>query len=130
MMHKSEHPTDYIIGPAGGPMYLPWNFDPKPVVSEDRTAEAIKTLAANWQKIAGQDLCHVTRPLAFTGDKSRRLLVYAEPSAKAPWGSWAELSFGPERREFSRFRSAINAAIEPLFVDHIDFVHDEPVGNR
>lgn len=125
MMHVVENPSDYTVGPQGGPMYLPWNFDPKPVISEDQIKQAMNILIASWPQISGKALCEVTRPLAFTGSKSRRLIVYANPSANPPWGSWTELSHGPQRREFSRFRSAINTAISPLFVDHIDFVHEE-----
>jgi Dna[CI] antecedent, DciA len=106
-------------------MHLPWNFDPKPVVSEGQATQAMKTLVEKWPEIAGEELSAITRPLAFTGSKNSRLLVYADISAKPPWGSWTELGHGPERREFSRFRAAVNAAIEPLLVDHIDFVHDE-----
>jgi len=123
MMHCVERPTDYTVGPAGGPMYLPWNFDPKPVVSESQTIHAMKTLLEKWPEIAGESLSVVTRPLAFTGAKSRRLLVYADPSATPPWGSWTKLSHGPERREFSHFRASVNAAIKPILVDHIDFTH-------
>jgi hypothetical protein len=68
----------------------------------------------------------VTRPVAFTGKKARRLLVQAEGEAIPPWGGWFDRSTEEaKRRTFTRFRSAVNKAIAPHEVDHIDFVTDE-----
>ena len=125
MMHQVVHPTSYDIGPLYGPMHLPWSFEPKPVVSNEEAERAVVLLQADWEKIAGIDLCKTTRPLRLTGEKRRRLVVYADPSESPPWGTWTKLAIGPERREFTRLRAAVNAAVHLLTVDHIDFVHDD-----
>ncbi len=125
MMHRVEHPTAYDIGPMGGPMHLPWNYEPRPIVSNADAEHAVNLLQADWGKIAGPDLCNITRPLRLTGKKRRKLLVGVDPSATPPWGTWTALTTGPERRSFTRFRAAVNATIDPLMVDHIDFVHEE-----
>ena len=105
-------------------MYLSWSFEPKPVVSEKDAAHAVVLLQADWEKIAGPELCKMTRPLRLTGAKQRRLLVYADQFARPLWGTWTKLTAGPERREFTRLRAAVNAAIHPLKIDHIEFLHD------
>lgn len=126
MMHRVENPTSYEIGPLGGPMKLPWNFEPKPLVSEEESARAVSRIRADWAEISGPNLSGATRPLRLTGKKRRRLVVYADPSATPPWGTWSTLTSGSDRREFTRLRAAVNAAICPLEIDHIDFVHDNP----
>ena len=91
---------------------------PDPVM----VTRSIENLKANWTGIVGAELAAMTRPLRFTGPKSRRLVVAADASAKPPWGSWSVLStYLPERRSFTAFRTAINAAIAPLRVDHVEF---------
>lgn len=44
-----------------------------------------------------------------------------QDSYPPPWGSWLSLARGGSRRAFTRFRAAVNAAIKPHEVDHIDF---------
>jgi len=49
-------------------------------------------------------------------------LVFGEGAATPPWGAWSSLPVNEEtRRKFTRFRAAINAAIAPHEVDHVDF---------
>jgi len=126
MMYRVSSPTTYQVGPLGGPMYLPWDFDLKPTVSREQADRAIEILRDQWPEIAGPDLCEITRPLRFTGAKKRRLVVDADHTKTPPWGTWTRLGRGVERRAFTRFRAAVNAAIAPLMVDHIDFVHEGP----
>ena len=104
-------------------MHLDWNFEPAPLVSKEEADKAIAILKSDWEKIVGKELFEVTQPIRFTGSKLRRLLVYADPAHNPLWGSWTALSHGPERREFTKLRSSINRAIEPLMIDHIDFNH-------
>ena len=88
-----------------------------------------ETLKSKWAEVVGPELAHITRPLAFTGEKARRLLVFADGSASPPWGGWTYLSsIESERHTFTRFRTAVNDTIAPHEVDHIDFTTDaEPI---
>jgi len=124
-----SEPTTYVVGPEGGPMYRPWDFDTKCCPSPEELSRHFETLKAQWSEIVGPELAPITRPLAFTGEKARRLLVLANHFVLPPWGGWSHLSpVEVERRTFTRFRSAVNSAIAPHEVDHIDFTTDaEPI---
>lgn len=114
--------STYEIGPMGGPMYLPWNWDPRKRPTNEEQSEYLQRLLAYWISIVGEDLAKVTCPLRFTGKKLRRLLVYVDTSHRPPWGDWASiLSTEQERRAFTQFRQSINKAIAPHVVDHVDF---------
>jgi hypothetical protein len=125
-LYKVEEPTTYSIGPMGGPCYRQWDTEAKVRPPEEELAKHFEYLSAHWVDVAGLDLSMVTRPVAFTGKKARRLLVQAEGEAIPPWGGWFDRSTEEaKRRTFTRFRSAVNKAIAPHEVDHIDFVTDE-----
>ena len=115
--------SSYAIGPLGGPMFRRWDFEPKERPSQDQRVAYLETLSSRWSEIAGLDLAPITRPLSFTGAKARRLLVHADSGARPPWGGWFALSsVESERRSFTRLRAAINRAIAPHEVDHVDFI--------
>ena len=118
-----DEPTSYTVGPMGGPMYRPWDFEQKDRPPPNQVLENIETLKSRWLDIAGPELALITRPLVFTGAKARRLLVKAHATARPPWGDWSHLSaVESERRTFTFLRSSINRAIAPYAVDHVDFV--------
>ena len=118
--------TDDLRGGAyGGPMYREWDFDPKTRPNEEDLEKWLADLALNWSDIVGHELGRSTKPLKFTGEKARRLLVSANAATRPPWGNWNSRSqIEDERWSFTRFRSAINNAISPHEVDHIDFLED------
>lgn len=120
-MYQVEALSTHRVGPLGGPLLLEWTFDPKPHIDQARRETAVEHLRSRWHEIAGHQLSLVTQPVRLTGTKGRRLLVKARASASPPWGSWTTLLAGEERRSFTRFRAAINAALAPLVVDHVDF---------
>lgn len=121
-----DEPTSYTVGSMGAPMYRPWDFESKERPSSEVLEKAIENLLGQWPKIAGKELCLITRPLAFTGNKARRLLVKANASSHPPWGGWDYLSQNEsERRVFTKFRESVNEAISPHEVDHIDFLAGE-----
>lgn len=121
-----EKPTSYAVGPLGGPMNRAWDFDLKSRPPSEKIAHLIAVLLSRWAEIVGNELASITRPLAFTGEKSRRLLVLANAVTTPPWGGWAHLSANElERRTFTLFRAAINKAIAPHEVDHIDFTPED-----
>jgi hypothetical protein len=122
-LYRVGKPTTQSIGPMGGPCYRPWDFEPKVRPPEDELAKYLEYLTGHWIEIAGSALSTVTRPVAFTGKKARRLLAHAEATAVPPWGGWSYRSTEEsERRTFTRFRSAVNKAIGPHEVDHIEFI--------
>ncbi len=122
-------PTTYTVGPAGGPMYRPWDFDDKPRPSGEEVACHLDVLTSRWSEIVGVELGRISHPIGFTGRKARRLVVWVQGSTRPPWGGWSRLSHvESDRRTFTRFRAAINKAIAPHEVDHVDFTTDaEPV---
>lgn len=121
-----EEPTSYAVGPMGGPMYRAWDFEAKSRPSPEQVAKIMESLVSRWSEIIGSEIGSITRPLAFTGEKARRLLVWADAGFTPPWGGWSHLSKEEsERRTFTHFRTAINKAIAPHEVDHIDFTTDK-----
>jgi hypothetical protein len=107
--------------------YPEQHYRPDRYVERDRPDTAdiervIPTLIRNWDKIAGDAIAAITKPLRITGAKARRLVVLALEGGLPPWGTWHSLSSGPERETFSAFRRRVNEAIAPVQVDHIDFV--------
>jgi hypothetical protein len=120
-----ESPTTFTVGPLGGPMYLQWDFRPKPTLPSADRAELILRLRSHWNQIAGTELATITQPLALTGQKGRRLLVRANFDVLPPWGTWTSRASQPDaRRSFRRFRAAVNETLSPHHVDHIDFTAD------
>lgn len=123
-MHVVSELSDDKIGPLGGPMKLDWSFDPKPEVDAANRERAVEILRSKWSEVVGSKLAPITSPIRLTGEKGRRLLVLAKANATPPWGTWATLADDESRRAFTTFRAAVNGAIAPLEVDHIDFVFD------
>jgi hypothetical protein len=112
----------YCLLPLLGLEAYPYrNFMPRDTPTDVEVKQALYILKERWNEIVGSDLGAVTTPLHFTGKKKRRLLVSAKSYAKPPWGTWFELYNNEKRRAFTYFRRAINDAISPLEVDHIDF---------
>ncbi len=115
-------PTSYTVGPTGGPMHRPWDFDTKLRPPSEKVEHYFDLLKSRWSEIVGPALASISRPLTFTGKKARRLLVAADSCSSPPWGGWSYITpLEADRRTFTQFRSAINMAIAPHEVDHIDF---------
>ena len=120
-------PTRCKIGPLGGPMYREWDYETKKRPSAADLATWIKRLKADWTSVVGTKVGSVTHPLSFSGAKARRLVVQADFTVQPPWGDWTQPSqVELHRRTFTQFRGAINQAISPHEVDHVDFVPSTP----
>lgn len=120
--HMVEIPTEYAVGPFGGPMFRAWAFGKKRPPESEQLRRYLNDLRLRWLEISGDEIGSTTRPLAFTGRTARRLLVRFDEAAKAPWDEWGRLSpIKTERYVFTLLRRAVNAAIAPHEVDHIDF---------
>jgi hypothetical protein len=98
-----------------------WHYDPRPKPSREQTEEALRKLKAEWERTIEPHLASLTTPLSFTGRKMRRLVVKADFSSDPPWGSWTSISNRDQRGTFTQLRKAVNEAIRPLEVDHIEF---------
>lgn len=121
-----KEPSDHTVGPLGGPMYRTWDFERKERPEESVLTAALAKLVAQWPDIA-VGFAADTRPICFSGEKARRLVVAVLTDAKPPWGGWHERSYTEEeRRTFTAFRRAVNEAIAPHEVDHIEFVKQSP----
>ena len=119
--YSVEVPTSYVVGPLGGPMYLPWDFTSKSPVGSGERLRLLELLARHWPAVAGE-LSASTRPIALTGAKARRLLVRVTSDSQPPWGTWTKLSHvETNRRAFTRFRAGVNRTLAPNAVDHIAF---------
>jgi len=117
-----EYPFRGTVGPLGGPMYLPWKFEPVPAPDAATVKTALTRIMQIWADVAGE-LSRYTRPSQLTGAKCRRLVVLRSASAPPPpWGDWNRLADDDSRRKFTKLRQSINAAIAPVEIDHIDFV--------
>ncbi len=113
--------TTHQIGPMGSVLKRPWDFETKPIPSDAAIKSAITLLSEQWSQIVGESLAAMTIPLRFTGKKKRRLLVHYH-TGSPPWGNWSSLShLESKRRTFTSFRSAVNTAIAPHEIDHVDF---------
>ena len=120
-----DNPSTHTVGPLGGPMYRPWDFEAKARPSPEGLDERLKKLVSRWSEIVGEELGRATRPLTFAGKKARRLLVQADANVRPTWGGWhCRSRLESERLTFSRFRAAINKAIAPHEIDHVDFTTD------
>lgn len=114
--------TTYDVGPMGGPMYRPWDYDAKERPTSEALTRHLEALKARWAEIAGVELAAITAPVEFSGDKARCLVCSADSGMTPPWGSWVKLSTDEaKRRTFTKFRTAINEAIAPHEVDHVVF---------
>lgn len=118
----SSELSTYEISPLGGPMYRRWDSAEQQRPSDEEVRAALRHLRNDWQGIVGSRLGEICKPVEFTGAKARRLIVEFDPQTTPPWGSWNQSSpYKEERRTFTAFRHAINAAISPLEVDHVEF---------
>ena len=120
--YVTDNPTSHEIGPMGGRLYPHATHDPKPYPDKLELLIMITKLEDSWASIAGTPLAGATKPLKFTGEKSRALLVVANSEFTPAWGSWTHLSqTKADRAVFSELRTNVNAAIYPHKVDHIKF---------
>ena len=121
--YYAVEPSTYAIGPLGGPMFREWDFEAKPILEQRQLDDSLKRLSADWIATVGEEVGAHTHPFAFSGAKSRRLIVEYSRDTVPPWGDWTCLShIESERRTFTRFRAAVNSVLTPHEVDHIDFV--------
>lgn len=109
------------------PLYSEFaNTTPRVRPTDSDASAALAHVIDAWPMIAGSTLAAQCMPVALTGRKLRRLVVAADYSSTPPWGAWDRLGRLPGRATFTALRQAVNAALAPHGVDHIDFVPRTP----
>jgi hypothetical protein len=119
-MYMVDEISAVRMAPDFGPSSDYSYHEPKPRPASSEITRLMNHLRSAWMEIVGPEIGAVTSPKRFTGKKRRRLVVSIDEGAPRPSYSYA--SRGKLREPFRRFRAAVNAAIEPHHVDHIDFV--------
>jgi hypothetical protein len=104
--------------------YIPYQFydyDVKARPSDIEVNNAMAILKKDWLNIVGTGMGEHTEPYKFSGKKQRRLMVKVNSEFVPPWGSWKHID-STKQEVFRAFRKAINSAIKPVYVDHVDFI--------
>ncbi len=73
-MYSVDNQSNYTVGPMGGPMYLPWDFTPKPIPSEADNKHALQLLVERWPQIVGTELAKEKTTYSFCQHKSKPTL--------------------------------------------------------
>ena len=58
-----ENPSTYTVGPLGGAMYRPWNFETKMRPAPEDFKRYLQALVIRCPEVIGVELARVTRPL-------------------------------------------------------------------
>jgi hypothetical protein len=100
------------------------SFGPQKHLAPDSPApgqalETLQRLKSKWIEVVGSEMGLHSKPKRFSGRKKRRLVVALDSEYLPPWGFFGT---GPNRRVFTLFRKSINDFIQPMKVDHIDFI--------
>ncbi|MBK6772737.1 MAG: hypothetical protein IPG78_11575 [Ignavibacteria bacterium] len=107
--------------------FRPYEFhsmDEKYKPSREEIIEALEKLKENWISVLDDDFPKNTKPVSFSGNKSRCLKVYYKSNYLPPWGTWTDHLVYGRPSKFTMLRSNVNKIISPLEVDHIVFEED------
>lgn len=108
--------------------YRPYEFyslDEKYKPTQEEVIKALDTLKEKWNSVLDNDFFQNTRPVSFSGNKSRSLMVFYKSGYLPPWGSWTNHLANGRPSNFTLLRSNVNKFISPLGVDHIDFKEED-----
>ncbi len=67
-----------------------YSFDEKYKASKKEVIEALVKLKENWNSVLDNDFPNFTKPVYFSGNKSRSLMVYYKSDYLPPWGTWTD----------------------------------------
>lgn len=93
--------------------------------TKDEVHHALAILINKWQELLGDEFSRNTKPVSFSGDKYRSLLVSYQSGYLPPWGSWTNHLANGKPSKFTELRSSVNELIKPLAVDHIIFKEED-----
>jgi len=108
------------------PFYHEMKHHPKAYKpTKEEIQRALVELTNMWKGLLDEDFSLNTKPVSFSGDKSRSLLVSYRTGYSPPWGSWTNHLANGKPSKFTELRSKVNELIKPLAVDHIIFKGEE-----
>jgi hypothetical protein len=93
--------------------------------TKEEIQHALKVLANKWKELLGEEFSINTKPVSFSGEKFRCLVVSYQSGYLPPWGSWTNHMAHGKPSKFTELRSSVNELIKPLAVDHIIFKEEE-----
>ena len=99
-----------------------YTFDKKYKPTKTEIATAMQNLEKNWETLFETNFGKNTKPVSFSGRKSRCLLVKYKTDYAPPWGSWTNHLANGRPSKFTELRSKVNEIIKPVMVDHIIFI--------
>ena len=93
--------------------------------TKEEVQHALEILTNKWKELLGDEFTSKTKPVSFSGNKFRSLLVSYQSGYLPPWGSWTNHLANGKPSKFTELRSKVNNIIKPLAVDHIIFRDDK-----
>ncbi len=102
-----------------------YTFDKKYKPTPDEIKTALQNLKDHWQTLWEIEFGNNTKPILFSGKKSRNLLVSYKSNYSPPWGSWTNHLANGRPSKFTELRLKVNEIIKPVMVDHIIFKEEE-----
>ena len=104
------------------PFYHDMKHHPKAYKpTKEEMQHALIELANKWKELLNEEFSMNTKPVSFSGEKFRSLLVSYQSGYLPPWGSWTNHLANGKPSKFTELRSRVNEIIKPLAVDHIIF---------
>ncbi len=108
------------------PFYHEYKHHPKAYKpTKEELQNALGELTDKWKEMLDEEFALKTKPISFSGDKYRSLLVSYNEGYLPPWGSWTNHLANGKPSKFTELRSKVNELIKPLAVDHIIFKEEE-----
>jgi len=104
------------------PFYHEMKHHPKAYKpTKEEIQHALTELAKKWNELLDEEFSINTKPISFSGEKFRSLLVTYQSDYLPPWGSWTNHLSNGKPSKFTELRRKVNEIIKPLVVDHIIF---------
>ena len=108
------------------PFYHEMKHHPKAYKpTKEEILNALIELANKWKELLDEEFFINTKPVSFSGEKFRSLLVSYQSGYWPPWGSWTNHLANGKPSKFTELRSKVNELIKPLAVDHIIFKEEK-----
>jgi len=93
--------------------------------TREEMQSALELLKGKWKELLDEEFASKTKPVSFSGNKSRSLLVKYKSSYLPPWGTWTNYLANGKPSKFTELRKKVNDIIKPFAVDHILFKEEK-----